>query len=219
NYLDIYPSSGIANKLNAGNFENDAAIKQLTADINAHIKTVESENLKFLHSRESREVSSKDTYAFFRCQERSRNTRLLLQYLVTFLSKLPLAKDIEEKVVNPFDQLKTFTRYSADLLKEQDVTIAILREHERLGLLNETNTWYYRGQINKNHKQILEALENIGPISHENYCKIFETLQRLCLFWFSVRSENINRVRKSDIYVYKLSRILLIRHCSPNEET
>lgn len=213
NYLDIYPSSGIANKLNEENPDDQSSVRQLITDVNLYLKSVEDENVKFLHAREKQQITSTDTYRFFRGQERSRNSRLILQYLVTFLTKIPLKEDIEENVVNPFEQLKSFIRFHTDLLKEPDVANAILREHERLGLLTETNTWYYRGQINKNYKQILEVLDNAEKISIEGYCKLFEALQRLCLFWFSVRNENIQRVRKSDIFAYRLTRILMARNC------
>lgn len=213
NYLDIYPSSGIANKLNEENLDDQSSVRQLISDVNLYLKAVEEENVKFLHAREKQQITSTDTYRFFRGQERSRNSRLILQYLVTFLTKIPLKEDIEENVVNPFEQLKSFIRFHTDLLKEPDVANAILREHERLGLLTETNTWYYRGQINKNYKQILEVLDNAETISIEGYCKLFEALQRLCLFWFSVRNENIQRVRKSDIFAYRLTRILMARNC------
>jgi hypothetical protein len=126
-----------------------------------------------------------------------------------------LQENIEGKIVNPFEQLKTFTLYNVNLLKDPDVIAIILEEHARLGLLKESNSWYYRGQIEKNYKQILEVVESAGSISREGYCKLFEALQRLSLFWFSVRNEDIKRVRKSDIYIYRLARLLMKRNgCS-----
>ncbi len=212
NYLDIYPSYGIAEQLNAQNFQEESALKILVTDVQDFIKNIEQENVGFLQSRKEEPITSADTLRFFRSQERTRNSRLTLQYLVAFLDKLPLKEDIIEKLVNPFEQFKSFTLFGVELLKEPDVNTAILREHERLGLLNETNTWYYRGQINKNYKQVLDVVFTAKTISIEGYCKLFEALQRLCLFWFSVRSENIKRVRKADIFIYKLSYVLLHRH-------
>lgn len=213
NYLDIYPSSGIANTLNAEIVDDEATIAQLVTDVHLYLKTAEEENVKFLHARGTQQITSTDTFRFFRSQERNQNIQLILQYLLAFLTKLPLKEDIDETVVNPFEQLKEFIFFHAGLLKELDVSTAILREHERLGLLTETNTWYYRGQVNKNYKQVVEVLESAKAPVIEDYCKLFEALQRLSLFWFSVRSENIKRVRKSDIYLYKLSLILMKRNC------
>jgi len=216
NYLDIYPTAGIAQKLNAENLEEESALKRLLADVVTYIKTAEEDNVKFLHEQSRGQLTSKDTAQFFRGHERTRNNRVILQYLVTFLTKLPMKEDLEGKIVNPFEQLKSFTLYNVNLLKDPDVVSIILAEHERLGLLNETNAWYYRGQINKNYKQILEVAESARTVSREGYCKLFEALQRLCLFWFSVRNEDIKRVRKSDIYIYRLTRILMKRNGCPD---
>jgi hypothetical protein len=216
NYLDIYPTAGIAQKLNAENLEEESALKRLLADVITYIKTAEGDNVKFLHEQSRGQLTSKDTAQFFRGHERTRNNRVILQYLVTFLTKLPMKEDLEGKIVNPFDQLKSFILYNVNLLKDPDVVSIILAEHERLGLLNETNAWYYRGQINKNYKQILEAAESAKTVSGEGYCKLFEALQRLCLFWFSVRNEDIKRVRKSDIYIYRLTRLLMKRNGCPD---
>ncbi|MCX6579070.1 MAG: hypothetical protein NT166_02680 [Candidatus Aminicenantes bacterium] len=216
NYLDIYPTAGIAQKLNAENLEEESALKRLLADVITYIKTAEEDNVKFLHEQSRGQLTSKDTAQFFRGHERTRNNRVILQYLVTFLTKLPMKKDLEGKIVNPFDQLKSFILYNVNLLKDPDVVSIILAEHERLGLLNETNSWYYRGQINKNYKQILDVTESAKTVSREGYCKLFEALQRLCLFWFSVRNEDIKRVRKSDIYIYRLTRILMKRNGCPD---
>jgi hypothetical protein len=215
NYLDIYPTSGIANKLNAENLEEESALKQLMTEIKLYFKKVADESLKYYHDRTPGQIDSTDTFKFFRSQERIRNTRLIIQYLMAYLSKVPLKKEIEEKVLNPFEQIKSFIFYTIHLIKENDVNNAILREHERLGLLNETNIWYYRGQIKKNYEQVLAVAQGAETAVIEDYCRLFEALQRFSLFWFSVRSEDINRVRKSDIYIYQLSRVLMKRNGCP----
>lgn len=211
-YLDVYPSTSIARQLEAEVTDDTASIQALISDVHQYVKTVEQESVQLLHARKNRQITSTDTFKFFRSQERNRNTRLLLQYLVTFLNDLPEEKDIDGKLVNPFDQLKAFTGFWLSLLKEPDVSNAILREHEKLGLLNETNAWYYRGQINKNFQQISEVLARSQKAVTEHYCLLFEAIQRICLFWFSVRNENLKRVRKSDVYLYKLTCILLKRY-------
>ncbi len=216
NYLDIYPITGIAHKLNAENLEEESALNRLLADIQNYIKTAEDDNVKYLHAQNRGLITSNDTARFFRGHERTRNNRVILQYLVTFLSRIPMKEDLEGKIVNPFEQLKSFILYNVNLLKDPDVVSIILAEHERLGLLNETNAWYYRGQINKNYKQILEVAESARTVSREGYCKLFEALQRLCLFWFSVRNEDTKRVRKSDIYIYRLTRLLMKRNGCPD---
>jgi hypothetical protein len=123
-----------------------------------------------------------------------------------------LKEEIEGQQVNPFEQLKTFTRFRVDLLKTPDVLNSILTQYRQVGVLDDTNAWYYRGQVTKNYKQILEVVESAKTAVVEDYCKLFDALQRICLFWFSVKNEDINHVRKSDIYIYKLTHILLSRY-------
>lgn len=215
NYLDIYPSKRIADQLKEDISEDSAALQALIADVNHYVKTVEEQSVQMLHARKNRQITSTDTFRFFRSQERNRNTRLLLQYLVTFTNELPLEPDIEDNLVNPFEQLKSFIRFSVNLLKDADVTAAILREHEKLGLLNDTNAWYYRGQINKSHKQIIDAIESAARPVVEDYVRLFEAVEGIGLFWFAVRNENINRVRRSDVYLFKMSQILINRYRRP----
>ena len=209
NYLNLYPSTGIEYKL---------AVQKLITDISIYIGTMEQENEKYLQTRKSLQVISDYTVNFFRNQKRVQNVCLILQYLAAFLSKLPLKEEIEGQQVNPFEQLKSFTRFRADLLKTPDVLSFILMEYMRVGVLDKTNVWYYRGLVSKNNKQIIEIVENAKTAVVEDYCKLFEALQRICLFWFSVKNEDIKQVRKSDIYIYKLTRILLNRYRAPDSK-
>ncbi len=215
NYLNFYPSTGIANQLNAENIEDKLAVQKLITDISTFIGTVEQENKRYLQTRKSLQVVSDDSVNFFRNQKRIQNICLILQYLAAFLSRLPLKEEIEGQQVNPFEQLKGFTRFRADLLKTPDVLSSILMEYKRVGVLDDTNVWYYRGQVSKNYKQIIEIVGSAKTAVVEDYCKLFEALQRICLFWFSVKNENIKQVRKSDINIYKLTRILLKRYRPP----
>lgn len=214
-YLDISPSQRIADivKVEDPDFSK---VPGLVAEVVAYINVMEEENVKFYEDRransQSREMSEGETYRFLRSQERVRNTKLLLQYLVTFMTDMPLQEAIQGKPVNPFLQLKLFSINSVSLLKEKDVETAILKEHQRLNLLNETNVWYYRGQVDRSYKKIYTELQAAGEATVEGYCKIFQALQDLCTFWFSVRNQQIQRVRKSDLMVYKLTRVLLAIH-------
>ncbi len=211
NYLDRYPSSSIARQIEAEPLDH-RWYDQIIGNANAYIKIMEHENIDFLEARQRPDLSAGDTYKLLRSQERTRNSKLMLQYLITFLSDMPLEKDLVDKPVNPFEQMKSFVMYSIRLLKEKDVAAAILKEHEKLGLLNDTNMWYYRGQIDKNYKTLSEGLEQATRPTIECYCILFRSLQQLCVFWFSVRQEDPNRVRNSDVLIYKLTRLLLEKH-------
>ncbi|GEM_PF-1634577 len=218
-YLDILPTERIADKLDK-EIHSPGSVAKIAAELEAYVQIMEEENLRFLarpQDSKSDTMDSKDTLKFLRCQERTRNTRTILQYLKAFLAHLPLEENIAGKPVNPFNQMKAFVLFNIDLLKEKDVSASILQEHERLGLLNDTNSWYYRGQIDKSHRSLREIADSTDKATVENWCKIFTGLQQLCTFWFSVRNQVLNRVRKSDIFMYKMCGILIAKYL-PKEE-
>jgi hypothetical protein len=210
-FLDIHPSKRIADQLDAQD-PNFRLVEELVTDATHYIKSLEEENPDQKDASENQILESKETYKCLRSKERTRNTRVILQYLTTFISHLPLEKEIEINYVNPFEHLKSFALNCINLIKEKDVTAAILREHQLLGLLNESNYWYYRGQIDRSYKDLREEVEKAKRATLNDYGKLFMGLHRLSTFWFSVRNQDINRVRKSDIVMYKLTRVLLKKY-------
>jgi hypothetical protein len=183
-------------------------LEKLKQDIEDYFNTTALEGYRIIKFRKNNEVSSKDTFKFFRYKERTQNTHHIIQYMVAFLEKLPLAEDIVNEVINPFEQFKGFVRYNIDLLIEADVVEGILGEYQRTGLLNDKNSWYYKGQIEKLYNYLSKMLDEAAQPVKSDYEKLLKIVQRLCLFWFSLRGENYQRVRKSDIFLYKLSKIL-----------
>jgi hypothetical protein len=107
NYLDIYPSNSIARKIEDEPL--DARwYDQLVTNATMYLKIMEHENVDFLEKRQGPTIDSGETYKFLRSQERTRNTKLILQYLIKFLSSgLPMVEDLREDLANPFEQFKT----------------------------------------------------------------------------------------------------------------
>jgi hypothetical protein len=210
-FLDIHPSKRIADQVDAQD-PDFRLVKELVNDATVYIKTMEEENPNQVETGGDQSLDTKETRKYVRSRDRTRNTRMILQYLITFISHLPLEQEIEVNYVNPFEHLKSFALTSIDLIKEKDVAAAILREHQLLGLLNEANYWYYRGQIDKSYKELREQVEKATRATLDDYSQLFMGLHRLSTFWFSVRNEDIKRVRKSDILMYKLTRVLLAKY-------
>lgn len=210
-YLGIVPSKRIAEMIEVEDPQYQS-LKKLVTAARAYIGVMENENLKHLEKRAGEPISSSETLQFLRCQERTRNARLILQYLLTFIGHLPSPEENTANPAHPFEQLKSFSIYSVELLKQKDVVEAILTEHESLGLLTETNNWYYRGQIDKSYKTLRAMLEKATQVTVKGYRQIFLGLQQLSSFWFSVRNQEVQRVRKSDILTYKFTRYLLAKY-------
>ncbi len=212
-YLDIYPARGIARQLDAEDPEC-RLVHQVYEEARDYLKIIEDENLRHLKKREPGQLGSEATLMFLRSHERIRTAKHIIQYLLTFLTRLPLEEDIEieGRTVNPFEQLKAFTIFTIDLIKDKDVTDAILKGHKQLGLLTNANMWYYRGQIDKAYKTLRELADSAKSAVVEDYRKLFLVLQKQATFWFSVRNEEITRVRKNDLFIYKLTRYLLEKY-------
>ena len=211
NYLDLSDGQRIADQINEEKPDN-VSVEKLVKEVTVHLKKIEEENIRYAEAGQSRETASRGKPRTVRNKERMQNTKLVLLYLSTFLSHLPVETTKESDPLNPFEQFKSLVLYNINLIKEKDVTAAILREHEKLGLLTDLNTWYYRGQINKSFKSIREDVEQAKDHTLEDYRKLFLGCQKLSSFWFSVRNQDIKRVRACDTLMYRLSRFLLEKY-------
>jgi len=191
---------------------SDWGIELLKVEINNHLKKMRSEREKYLAQMENEYVDEYGLLRMFRDSARSENVELILQYLISFIAKIPSLEEIAEEPVNPFWQFKQFVRNEVNLLLEKDIRNAILREYAQLGMLNDNNRWYYEGKIDEKHKELIDMLKKANFSSEENLFLLFATLEEYCQYLFHVRREDIRRIRKSDIYIYQLVRCLQIRY-------
>ncbi len=208
-YLGIEAKDPIAirleNHFRAPSFQIDL----LRREAWEYLAQLDIDNIAALESRMQSAVSYDDAFCFFRSKERLNNTRLIIQYLIRFCDGLPNEADIMEDIVNPFEQMREFTAYHIHQLSEADVVDAILREHEKLGLLKESNRWYYQGQIRKNHQEFQISLERAILPNSDGYKAMFTVLRNVSRFWFSVRREELKQCRRTDVFIYLFSVYLL----------
>lgn len=184
-------------------------IETLRREAVEYLNTAEMTRAAVLENRLQDSISEEEAYNYFRSNERQNNTRLIIQYLVKFCEALPDEADIMGDIVNPFEQMREFTAFHIHQLEEKDVVDAILREHAQLGLLKESNRWYYQGQIRKCHQEMQRILERAILPNDDGYTALFTVLRDISRFWFSVRNDNLNRCRRSDMYIYQFSVYLL----------
>lgn len=188
---------------------DDVSLKEFIIEVEEFLKTINTDNMDALFKRKKDIITAKDTFEFFRSQERISNTKLIIQYLLTFINKIPFKDDISDDEINPFEQLKSFIEYNTNLLKEKDVRDSILRECENKGLLNDNNIWYYRGRIDVAYKEIIKLCDNSVIANHSGYKYLFKAIQIQSKFWFDHRNENFMCIRRSDYFSYKLASILI----------
>lgn len=210
NIPDIIPEYGIASRIEKGAFPDQSQIAFLVIEIEGFLDVYVEDNLNaLLAKRNEDKMMYKDTSEFFRKRERFNQTKFLLQYLIHFLKSLPMKERISEMFVNPFVQFKEFVSFQVELLKEDDVVDAVLREYTILQLLSDKNIWYYKGKMKSKYNEIRELVDGAVSAENDDYRKLFIALKKLCIYWYSIRREDENRVRKSDMYIYYIVRILL----------
>ena len=199
------------NQINTVQYMDGTSLTKLISDVRAHIKIMEDENFELLHNTREKNLSATHTDGFLRKYERNQYNIRILQYLVTFVSKLPFEDDIEDELVDPFEQFKSFVMYNVNLLKENDVIKTILRYPIECGIVRYNLFVFFKWRTERNHREISQLTQLADRPLKEGWRKLFSALQRLCLFWFSVKSKEVNAIRREDVYIYLLTQILLNR--------
>ncbi len=187
-------------------FRPDAeAFAQLKVEVEEHLShlSIEAADL-----RREGELDDESTCSFFRGKMRTENAILLLQYMSRFCEHVPTAEEIAREPVNPFAQFRDFVECQISQLREADVRSAALREFSALGLLNENNRWYYEGRIDELADTLMGRLSHVKKPDSAGYGALVTILQRISLFWFDIRRENIDRIRRSDLLIFRLGQYL-----------
>ncbi|MCX6557028.1 MAG: hypothetical protein NTW95_06285 [Candidatus Aminicenantes bacterium] len=172
------------------------------------LKKTEGHWVEVLSERTDKMLSAATLEEFFRNQERSEQVSRTLQYLLGFLSHIPDPRDIAAVPVNPAEQFREFIRYQVDLLLEKDVRGAVFREINNLGSLNDGNVWDYQEQIFSKNRELRKLVGQDNGTVAKTIAASCQALEKLSLFWLEIKRGDLQRTRRSDIYLYRLSRIV-----------
>lgn len=213
-YLDLFTHKKLEHVIGETAFHDDRSRQELIDEVKMYLQIIEQDKISILKDNITDERDAETVYRFFRSYERIKFNKRILQYLLTFLEELPLGERNDGDLANPFEQMKTFIRFSVELLQEQDVVDSIIRDHQRLGLFNKATAWYYEGQIKRVFQELMDGIEGARKPELEDYRKLFEALNHLSLYWFSVRDLDNKRIRITDVFIYKLTRLLLEKYFS-----
>jgi hypothetical protein len=186
--------------------------QQVIDRVRAHIKDTEAEFARHLRPTDSRPVNEEELDKFLTSHERNEYRKLLLQYLVTFYEGLPTREEIESIPVNPFEQFKTFVSYNLNLLRESDVRASIESEIQQQKRSKLEVAEHYLQQIQGLFSHISDQIGDAVESTPANYCKLFRALQNLCILWFFVKDNDIRQIRRSDVYIFQLTQILLEKY-------
>lgn len=148
-------------------------------------------------------------HGFSRAERRIHNIKLVLQELLYCLKSLPFQGDLSHEAITRFVLFHNLVSFQANLLKDKDTQSFILREFQKRDGTDAAAIPWQERQIAQQYDDLSVLVDEASAPSWNSYMKLFEALQRLCVFWFAVKNENPLLVRKSDIYTYMLTSLLL----------
>jgi hypothetical protein len=202
------PHMKISQIIKKEDLENQKEIELLKAEIEQYLTTNMANRVITIDDQPLAQMTPIQVSVFFRKLEREENTRLILQYMLSFLSEIPTADKTRGELIDPVKQFKEFLRSEVSLLKEEDVIKAILHESCKIGLHKPDNYWYYEARIIDKCLELEYMLSEIPDDLTETYLHLFGILKNLCSFWFAIGREDVRQARRSDIFMYKLACLL-----------
>ena len=189
-------------------FDNPQKVDLLKQETSFFLGKMEVHWVEVLSERSDKVLSAATLEQFFRSKERNEKIGLTLQYLLTFLTHIPGPAEIEKEPVNPAEQFREFIRYQVNLLLEEDVKKAVFKEVNQIGSLNGGNVWDYQEKIFHKNRELLEQVANSNGGIAKTIATLCHVLEQLSLFWLEIKHGDLCRTRRSDIYLYTLSRIV-----------
>jgi hypothetical protein len=195
-----------------GNSYTPEEVELLKAEVELFLNKMETSQADVLSERSNRFFPPAALENFFRNKERNEKTGQILNYLLTFLVKIPETAESENKQLNPIERLKECIRYEVDLLLEEDVKKAVFNEINQMGSLNGDNVWDYQERIIEKNRELKELFITGASEASSIFFTLCLVLEHLCLFWFDIKQGDMRRIRRSDIYTYQLARILQDRY-------
>jgi hypothetical protein len=193
---------------NAEIFNDPQKIDIIKQEVSSFVKKMELRLVNLFSDRNEKVLSPTTLEQFYRSKERNEKIAQTLQYLLAFLTHIPAPAEIEKEPVNPAEQFREFIRFQVDLLLEDDVKKAVFREISNLGSLNDSSVWDYQERIIQKNRELRELVSNGGGSITKTIASLCQVLEQLALFWLEIRHGDICRTRRTDIYLFSLSRIV-----------
>ncbi len=176
-------------------------------DVAHYLSKLEAKGDIALLQRLDEQLDPANMLQYFKSRERLHNVKLLLQYMLDFLKRPPHAAPDSAENAERFRQFRSFVRFQADLLLEDDVGQSLESAAPSPGGTGEPLP--VRERAKRFHDELRAMLEQEWPDSRERFVNLFAALRRLSLFWFDLHGMDPGRMRKSDVYIYLLGKLLL----------
>jgi hypothetical protein len=186
-------------------------MERLKADVELFLNEKEPSQNEIVTQRSNQFLSPPPSHILFRSKERNEKIRQILQHLIAFLVHIPGTAECENQPLNPIEQFLECVLFEVDLLLAEDVKNAVFNEINERRSTNDGNVWDYLGRIIEKNRELNELLITGTSDAASNFITLCLVLEDLCCFWFDVKQENMRRIRRSDIFIFKLARILQVR--------
>ena len=203
--LPIFLPSSIDDSM----YTNPTDMEKLIVRVMNYVKNLESYDYSIINLRRGGGLSDDETDIYFRRFERNQYNAWILQYLVSFISRLPMHKEIAEDLADPFSQFKSFIHYNLNLLKDEDVVLTVFGYLKERKIISSSNYKYFKIWLVKKQNLWLPLIDSAREPNRESWKKVFTVLKELAAFWLSVRGDHENMNRRSDLFMYHLTKILL----------
>ncbi len=175
--------------------------ENLTKEIEDYFSQAEEKEEVLLSLRKEQQMDPNASLKYFRAIERIEIRRKVLQLLLAIaLNKVP-----NKKGTLLFKQLYDSVMDMVKLFEEKDVFEGSKREvlkSEFLTTYIDDFEFFYKFNKDEIENHLKQAKEN------KDFILIFEALFLMALFWFTIREGNIEKIRKSDLFIYLLSKKL-----------
>jgi hypothetical protein len=187
-------------------------VEQLRVEVGLFLNKMEASQADTLAERSNPVFSPVALEHFFRNRERNEIIGQILKYLLAFLDQIPGTIIYENKMLNPIEAFRECILSLVALLLEDDVKKAVFNQVNQRGSLGGDNVWDYQGLIIEKNRELQELMAMAAGDDSRALFAMCLVLEQFCLFWFDVKQGDLRRIRRSDIFTYKLAKILQERY-------
>lgn len=190
-------------------YTNTATMDRLIVEVMNYVKNLENYDHSVISLRRGGGFDSAETEIYFRRFERNQYNAWILQYLVSFTTRLPMRKEIAQDLADPFSQFKSFLRYNITLLSEEDVVLTIFTYLKKRKIVSPSNYKFFKIWLLNKQQLWRPMIESALEPDRDGWMRVFTVLKEFASFWLSVRGDDESMSRRGDLYMYHLTCILL----------
>lgn len=134
-------------------------------------------------------------------------------YFIRLDSQIPksdtnfFTDDFIQTIELPYSEFVQNTHFLADLLLKEDVRAIINKNYQNT--YPNARTYDIDKYVIEHLKQFKDIAPKINDFKLDNSIKTITSLQHLSMLWFKIKDGNIEKIRKSDIYIYQLCKVFL----------